>query len=40
MAMLFDLLRPAIFALDPERAHGLTVAALKTMPAGPKPVCP
>ena len=38
MAMLFDLLRPAIFALDPERAHGLTVAALKTMPAGPKPV--
>lgn len=38
MAMLFDLLRPAIFALDPEWAHGLTVAALKTMPAGPKPV--
>ena len=36
--MLFDLLRPAIFALDPERAHGLTVAALKTMPAAPKPV--
>ena len=35
--MLFDLLRPAIFALDPERAHGLTVAALKTMPSGPKP---
>lgn len=38
MAMLFDLLRPAIFALDPERAHGLTVAALKAKPAGPKPV--
>ena len=26
---MFDLVRPAIFALDPERAHGLTIAALK-----------
>jgi len=30
--MLFDLVRPAIFALDPERAHRLTVAALKLVP--------
>lgn len=30
--MLFDLLRPAIFALDPERAHRLTVTALKALP--------
>ncbi|OBX20031.1 dihydroorotate dehydrogenase (quinone) [Erythrobacter sp. QSSC1-22B] len=30
--MLFDLVRPAIFALDPERAHRLTVAALRAMP--------
>jgi dihydroorotate dehydrogenase len=27
-AMLFPLVRPALFALDAERAHGLTVAAL------------
>jgi dihydroorotate dehydrogenase len=31
--MLFDLLRPAIFAIDPERAHRLTIAALKAKPA-------
>ncbi|MEQ8410343.1 MAG: quinone-dependent dihydroorotate dehydrogenase [Erythrobacter sp.] len=30
--MLFDLLRPAIFALDPERAHRLAIGALKAMP--------
>jgi dihydroorotate dehydrogenase len=30
--MLFDLVRPALFALDPERAHRLTIAALKVMP--------
>ena len=30
--MLFDLARPALFALDPERAHRLTVAALKAAP--------
>ena len=33
--MLFDLARPALFALDPERAHGLTLAALKAAPLGP-----
>jgi len=32
---LYPLLRPAIFALDAERAHLLTIAALKAMPAGP-----
>lgn len=31
--MLFRLARPALFALDPERAHRLTVAALKVAPA-------
>ena len=30
--MLFRLLRPAIFALDPERAHALALAALKAAP--------
>jgi hypothetical protein len=34
--MLFRLLRPAIFALDAERAHRLTIAALKLWaPAAP-----
>lgn len=37
--MLYDLLRPAIFTLDPERAHGLSIAALKAGPKG-KPVSP
>lgn len=31
---LYPLLRPLIFALDAERAHRLTVAALKRIPAG------
>ncbi len=31
--MLFHLARPALFALDPERAHRLTIAALKGFPA-------
>ncbi|MBX7513984.1 quinone-dependent dihydroorotate dehydrogenase [Qipengyuania sp. GH38] len=35
--MLFHLARPALFALDPERAHRLTIAGLKAMPRG-KPV--
>ena len=35
--MLFDLARPALFALDPERAHRLTVAALKASPLGTPP---
>ena len=30
--MLFSLLRPAIHALDPERAHRLSIEALKLMP--------
>jgi len=29
---LFPLLRPLVFRLDPERAHGLTIAALKAAP--------
>ncbi|MEE4337574.1 quinone-dependent dihydroorotate dehydrogenase [Erythrobacter sp.] len=31
--MLFDLLKPAIFALDPEQAHRLAIRALRAMPA-------
>ena len=30
--MIFDLLRPGLFALDPETAHGLTLNALKCSP--------
>ena len=30
--MLFNLIRPALFAFDPERAHRLTIKALKTTP--------
>lgn len=30
--MLFDLARPALFALDPERAHRLTIRALAASP--------
>ena len=32
--MLFRLLRPALFALDPETAHGLALRTLKFMPKG------
>ena len=32
--MLYWLLRPALFALDPETAHGLAIAGLKARPAG------
>ena len=32
--MFYSLIRPAIFALDAERAHGLSIAALKGAPAG------
>lgn len=35
--MLFHLARPALFTLDPERAHRLTIAALKAAPALPSP---
>jgi len=31
------LLRPALFLLDPERAHGLSLAALKLLPGGGGP---
>ena len=30
--MLFDLMRPALFTLDPERAHKLSIAALSHLP--------
>ncbi len=32
--MVYSLLRPILFRLDPERAHGLALTALKLMPAG------
>jgi len=31
---LYSLLRPLLFRIDPERAHRLTIAALKAMPGG------
>jgi dihydroorotate dehydrogenase len=34
---LYPILRPLAFALDPERAHRLTIAALKRLPAGAPP---
>ena len=33
--MFYRLARPALFALDPERAHGLAMAALRAMPGQP-----
>lgn len=36
-AMTYALLRPALFLIDPERAHRLTIDALKLMPAGSPP---
>ncbi|QGN55205.1 quinone-dependent dihydroorotate dehydrogenase [Novosphingobium sp. Gsoil 351] len=38
--MLFALLRPALFALDAETAHGLSIAALKTAPLPAQPIDP
>ncbi len=35
--MIYKLLRPALFMFDPERAHGLAIAALKRMPLKPPP---
>jgi dihydroorotate dehydrogenase len=35
--MLYNLAKPFIFALEAERAHGLTIAGLKTVPMGPAP---
>ncbi len=32
--MLYSLIRPALFLIDPERAHGLAIAALKLLPPG------
>ena len=34
---LYPFLRPLVFALDAERAHKLTIAALRRMPAGAPP---
>ena len=34
--MVFRLIRPMLFALDPEAAHGLAIAALKWLPGGPR----
>ncbi len=36
---LYSLLRPAVFALDAERAHRLSIAALQVKPAG-RPAAP
>lgn len=35
--MLYSLIRPVLFALDAERAHGLALTALKLLPAGAPP---
>lgn len=35
--MLFRLIRPALFAFDPETAHGVALAALKLLPGGAPP---
>ena len=35
--MFYRLLQPALFALDPETAHGLSLAGLKAMTALPPP---
>ncbi|MCC6927215.1 quinone-dependent dihydroorotate dehydrogenase [Novosphingobium sp.] len=35
--MIYSLLRPALFLLDPEQAHGLSLAALRLMPGGGGP---
>ncbi len=34
---LFSLVRPLAFAIDPERAHGLTITALKALPTRTPP---
>ena len=34
---LFSLIRPALFALDPETAHGVALGALKLLPGGAPP---
>ena len=37
--MIYRLLRPLLFTLDPERAHALALAMLKFAPAG-RPAVP
>jgi len=37
-AVLYRLARPVLFTLDPERAHGLAIAALRAMPRRPAPL--
>ena len=37
--MVYALIRPLLFRLDPERAHGLAMAAMKLMPEG-RPATP
>jgi dihydroorotate dehydrogenase len=36
--VLYRLARPILFTLDPERAHGLAIAALRPMPRHPAPL--
>ncbi|MEL6875452.1 MAG: dihydroorotate dehydrogenase (quinone), partial [Pseudomonadota bacterium] len=36
-AMLYDLVRPLVFSLEAEKAHGLSIAGLKALPMGPAP---
>ncbi len=38
--MLYSLIRPALFLLDAETAHGLSLAALKAMPLGARAAAP
>ena len=35
--MIYALAKPLLFQLDAERAHGMTIAGLKTVPMGPAP---
>lgn len=35
--MLYDLVRPLVFSLEAEKAHGLSIAGLKALPMGPPP---
>ena len=38
--MLYSLMRPGLFLLDPEPAHALSIAALKLLPGGAQPPGP
>ncbi len=35
--MIYSLAKPFLFQIDAERAHGMTIAGLKTVPMGPAP---